>query len=119
MIHQSKSPVPASTGNGAEDRLAHQQDDQTNNAVGAVAQLKVTVAEWQKNKRERLRVSLEEFNGRPVVDIRTYYLDEDDQPKPGRAGLTIAVKHLQQLAPALQAALDEAQRRGLLEGGTT
>jgi hypothetical protein len=72
------------------------------------------VAEWPRNSREIVRVSLTTYNGHPVVDIRTWYRDRAGDTKPGRAGLTLGMKHLPDLADALARALAEATARGLV-----
>jgi hypothetical protein len=65
------------------------------------ARLPVTVASWPKNRRETLRVRLDEYQGRPTVDIRTWWTDGAGELKPGRAGITVAVRHLPDLSLAL------------------
>ncbi len=73
----------------------------------------VTVAEWSRNSRETMRVRLDTYQGNVVVDCRAWYLGEDGTMKPGRNGLTLAVRHLPALASAFRLAQDEAQRQGL------
>ena len=74
------------------------------------------IAEWQKNRREILRVRLDEFKGQSVIDCRAWYADKEGNMRPGRGGLTISVRHLPQLAKALSDALNAAVARDLLEG---
>ncbi len=73
------------------------------------------VSEWRKNSREWLRVRLDTFRDRPVVDIRTWYEDTEGQMKPGRGGLTVSAHHLPQLAAALNKACEVAVASGLIE----
>jgi hypothetical protein len=67
-----------------------------------------------KNSRERLRVGLGEWEGRPMLDVRAYALTPEG-PAPTRKGVTISLAHAPALAAALQEALSEARARGLLE----
>jgi hypothetical protein len=64
----------------------------------------VTVAEWVRNKREVNRVRFDRYNGRDIVDLRTWYLDEIRDLRPTRKGITLAPQHL----PVLAAAVNQA-----------
>ena len=66
--------------------------------------------------REMIRVRLDVFNGRDVVDVRTWYRSAEGEMKPGRSGLTLSVRHLPALAQALTRALVKARELGLLTG---
>ncbi len=74
------------------------------------------ISQWDRNKREVIRVELDHYNGRHIVGIRVWYRDGDDL-KPSRTGLTVSVKHLAPLATALAVALNVAQDAGLLDEG--
>ena len=74
----------------------------------------LTIAEWAKNSRESIRVRLDQFHGRPTVDIRTWWIDETGELRPGRAGLTLAVRHVPALAAARADAEVTACKLGLL-----
>jgi hypothetical protein len=76
------------------------------------------IAQWPKNVRETLRVSLDQFNGRDVVDVRCWYWTEAGELRPGRAGLTISTRHLPQLAKALSEAVKAAEEQGLIDART-
>jgi Transcriptional Coactivator p15 (PC4) len=75
----------------------------------------IIIAEWNRNDREVVRISLDQFNGRDTIDIRSWWRDSDGDLKPGRGGLTLAVKHLPALAEGLADALDRARALGLVE----
>jgi hypothetical protein len=77
------------------------------------AAMPIVIAEWTRNTRETIRVSLTVYNGTPVVDLRTWY-SAGSEMKPGRAGITLGLDHLSRLADGLSAALREATKRGLL-----
>lgn len=67
----------------------------------------VIIAEWRKNRREMLRVRLDTYQGRAIVDCRCWY-DDGGTLKPGRAGLTLSTRHLPQFAEALTKAMEVA-----------
>ena len=75
----------------------------------------IIVREWPRNVRETLRVSLDQFNGRDVVDVRVWYWDRSGELKPGRAGLMLSTRHLKQLAFALAEAAERAEGVGLID----
>jgi hypothetical protein len=79
-----------------------------------VPKLPITIAEWPRNEREVLRVSLDRFNGRGMVDVRAWWHDDDGSWKPGRGGLTLPTKHLRMLADGLARAVVEAEEIGLV-----
>ena len=75
----------------------------------------VIIAEWQRNGRDVVRISLDRFNNRNTIDIRSWWRDSDGTFKPGRSGLTLAVTHLPALADGLADALQRARVLELLE----
>jgi hypothetical protein len=79
----------------------------------------VLIAAWAKNDREEIRVHLDRFKDRDIIDVRTWWRDRDDELKPGRSGITLATRHLPSLSNALAKALQEAERRGLLKQEAT
>jgi hypothetical protein len=80
-----------------------------------MAALPIIVTEFAKNSREIIRVTLDEFRGRPTIDVRVWYRDGDTL-KPGRAGITVALAHLPSMAEGLQLALARAKVEGFLDG---
>lgn len=72
-----------------------------------------------KNSREEVRVSLDEFGGHQLVDVRVY-ADFNTGPVetrgPTKKGVALAVERLPDLIAALEAARTEAIARGLLKG---
>jgi hypothetical protein len=69
----------------------------------------ITVAEWWKNRPgESIRLVLNEFEGRNIFDLPTWYT-QDGQLKPGK-GFAAEGKHLPRLAATLAKA--EAKARG-------
>lgn len=78
------------------------------------AAMPIIVAEFERNSREVLRVSLDQYRGRDTLDIRIWFRDGAEL-KPGRKGLTMSVVHLPALAEGLQLALARAKAEGLIE----
>lgn len=79
----------------------------------------VIIAEWPRNKREVIRVSLDEYQGRKTIDCRCWWHDDHGELKPGRSGLTLALKHLPKLAQSLANALAQANALGFDEVNRT
>lgn len=86
---------------------------------GEPAQLPIIVAEWPRNSRELVRIALDRYNKCFTIDIRSWWRDPDGNWRPGRCGLTLAVKHLPALANGLVQALQRAQALYLIEPTTS
>jgi len=74
----------------------------------------VVIGEETLNSRDVLRVALDEFEGRRVVDVRKFYKRQDDELRPTKKGLTVAIERLPALAALITTALDRARADGLL-----
>jgi Transcriptional Coactivator p15 (PC4) len=73
----------------------------------------VTIAEWWKNRRgESIRLVLGQFQGRSIIDLRTWYT-ADGKLKPGR-GFAADIKHLPRLTAALAKAESKARELNLI-----
>ncbi len=59
------------------------------------------IATFEKNSREEVRFSIDEFRGRKIVNIRVYYRTETGQWNPGRQGLALSVDRYRDLAEAI------------------
>jgi hypothetical protein len=78
----------------------------------------VTVAEWWKNRRgESIRLVLNEFQGRDIFDLRTWYT-ADGKLKPGK-GFAAEVRHLPRLAAEMAKAEAKARTLGLIAAETS
>ncbi|MCO5131342.1 MAG: transcriptional coactivator p15/PC4 family protein [Xanthobacteraceae bacterium] len=76
----------------------------------------IIIAEWDRNKREVIRVALDQYNGRHTVNVRVWYRDGDGL-KPDKTGITLSLSHLSALAGALVLADRRACELGLIGGG--
>lgn len=74
----------------------------------------IVIATLPKNRRERFQASLVEWQGRTRFDLRTYY-DAGDDWRPSKEGVSVPLDRLTELANAVNAAVDEARSRGMLE----
>ena len=67
-----------------------------------------------KNSTERVHVSLSEFKGTQLIDLRTYYTDSKGEDRATAKRICLRVGLLPELVKAVQAAEAEAIRLGLL-----
>jgi transcriptional coactivator p15 (PC4) len=74
------------------------------------------IATIPKNSREWVRVALDEYRGVNLIDIRVLVElnPETGLPIPTKKGVSLKVEKLPELIAALNDALVEAQRQGLL-----
>ncbi len=62
-----------------------------------------TVYTFPKNPTEEIRASLSTYKGKQYLDLRVYYLGDDDEYHPSKKGIT--------LSPDLLGELEEAVRK--------
>jgi hypothetical protein len=67
-----------------------------------------------KNKREEIRVGLDQFNGHDLFAARVWFLTEDGNRLPGKSGIAFKASLLPEFARAVEMALAEAKKRGLV-----
>jgi hypothetical protein len=75
----------------------------------------ITVAEWKRNRRERIRISFDQYCGRDVVSLRSWYMGEDGKERPGRDGITLDIRHVLKLAREFKRAERRARKAGLIK----
>ncbi len=63
---------------------------------------------FKKNSREVVKVSLETYMGRRVLNIRVWF-DSDGEWKPSKKGLSLAVERLPELVEVLTDAMRAAR----------
>ena len=60
------------------------------------------ISEFSKNTQETIRVSITEFKGYELIDVRAYYRDnETGELKPTRKGITLSVDLYDKLKEAI------------------
>ena len=75
----------------------------------------ITIAEFAKNKRESVRVAIDEYKGQMLISVRVFFrAGDDDDWRPGRSGISMAIAHLPNLAAALAAAETKARSLRLI-----
>ena len=77
----------------------------------------IRVGTIAKNKLEELRITLREFKGHELVDIRVFaepYADDGNGKQATKRGVSLSVGKLPALIDALQAAERRARDEGLL-----
>lgn len=75
----------------------------------------ILIAEWRKNARECVRVTLDRFSGMDLIAQRVFYEHAPGDMRPSRKGLSLSVKHLPQLIESLREAEAKARELGLIE----
>lgn len=76
------------------------------------------IARVQKNRREELRFTLDEFKGHRFVTVRIYAPNRDGTTMlPTRAGITFRPELISDVRVALEKIECEARVRGLLADG--
>lgn len=73
---------------------------------------------FEKNSREEVRVSVDEFQGRKIINMRVFYRNESGEMLPGKQGLALAVDRYRDLAAAVLWLGERLQSEGLLPGGS-
>lgn len=75
------------------------------------------VAEIQKNARERIKISLDDFKGRKICNVRVFYESEPDIWLPGPKGIAFADTLLPELIAALESAEEKRKEKKSGEEG--
>jgi hypothetical protein len=75
------------------------------------------VAQFEKNSKEEVRVSIDDFRGRKIINMRVYYRSDNGQWLPGRQGLALGVDRYRDLAEAMLKVGEALQAQGLLPSG--
>lgn len=72
------------------------------------------VASFEKNSREEVRISVDDFRGRKIINIRVYYRGEGSEWLPGKQGLAVSVDRYRDLAEAILKLGEKLRADGLL-----
>lgn len=62
------------------------------------------IATIRKNTREEIRISIDDFKGHRLCNLRVWYLDGDEM-RPGKHGLALRLDLLPEILSALQTAI--------------
>lgn len=74
----------------------------------------VVIAAFEKNKKEEVRLGVETFHGRKIINIRVFYKDDDGVMKPGKQGLALSVDRYKDLAGAILELGQHLKSNGLI-----
>ena len=72
-------------------------------------------AELPKGGGESIRITLDEYKGRPTIDLRVWYQPTHGEPRPGSKGITTAAWHLASIKRGIDRAYAEAVRREIID----
>ena len=72
------------------------------------------VATFEKNSREEVRISLDEFHGRKIINMRVFYRSESGTWLPGKQGLAVGADRYRDLAEALVKMGEKLKSSGIL-----
>jgi hypothetical protein len=72
------------------------------------------IAQFEKNKKEEVRISVETFHGRQIINIRVYYKDDDGTFKPGKQGIAVTIDRYKDLAGAILELGQHLKSKGLI-----
>jgi hypothetical protein len=89
-----------------------------NDAPKAILAEPFTVAKFWKNRRrnESVHVTLSEYEGRALINVRVYATGADGIDRPTTKGVAMGIAKLPELAAGLARALEKARGLGLLDG---
>jgi hypothetical protein len=62
------------------------------------------ICDIEKNQKERIRVSIEEYKGHKFVDTRVYFQDEAGEWRPSKKGIALNADTIDEVVEALQKA---------------
>ena len=74
------------------------------------------VAKFEKNSREEVWVSVDEFRGRKLINLRVHYRSESGEWTPGKQGIAIAADRYRDLAEAILKVGEKLKADGILPG---
>lgn len=97
----SPAPFPSPGARTIADGIAGDCAGEPNSARIAQA---ITVAEWPRGNGQ-VRVRLDSYNGRDIIDIREWYRDGAGELRPGKKGIAMSTGRLPDLARALAEAV--------------
>lgn len=80
-----------------------------------MAEDSVEVARFEKNDREEVRVSIDNFHGKTLVNIRVFFRSAEGEWRPGKQGLALSTAQYRHLASALVEVGEALALRGLIQ----
>jgi hypothetical protein len=71
------------------------------------------LARFEKNSKEEVRVSVDTFHGRQIINLRVFYRDGDEW-KHGKQGIALSVERFKDLADAVLQVGQYLKTQGIL-----
>lgn len=68
------------------------------------------VHSFPKNPLEEVRASVTVYKGKQYLDLRVYYKGDDDEYRPSKKGLTLALDLFQELEKAVMKLKEEIEK---------
>jgi len=65
------------------------------------------ICDFEKNTKERVRVSIEEYRGSRFIDLRVYWQDEQGEYRPSKKGIALNGACINRAIEGLQKASKE------------
>jgi hypothetical protein len=80
----------------------------------------IVVAQFWKGRRrnEHIRVTLKRYEGRPIVDVRQFFVTESGHSQPTTRGIAMAIDRLPDLFKAIEKAYGKAIDLDLIEAAS-
>jgi hypothetical protein len=75
----------------------------------------ILISEWPLSRGEIARVSIRNFKGSWLIDIRKWFETGAGELRAGPKGISLSLKHLRRISVATNEAIDVARSRGLLQ----
>jgi hypothetical protein len=72
------------------------------------------IAKFEKNSKEEVRVSVDDFRGRKIMNLRVFYRAEGGQWLPGKQGIALSTDRYRDLADAVLQLGEWLQARNML-----
>jgi hypothetical protein len=69
---------------------------------------RITIADIERSRRETLRIELNVYKGKPLLNARIWFKDEGGELSPGREGWAINPERIAELFDAIGKARAEA-----------
>lgn len=74
------------------------------------------VAKFEKNSKDEVWLTVDDFNGKKIINIRVYYKSPTGEWLPGKQGLAVSVERYRDLAEAVLKVGEKLAADGLLPG---
>ncbi|WOD18964.1 transcriptional coactivator p15/PC4 family protein [Paraburkholderia kirstenboschensis] len=99
-----------------DEKKADPQASQKNSKASAHANTSSTAGtafiDLRKSDSERLRITISEYRGRTLVDLRVWYSTESGEFKPGRAGVSLRPDQVPEIVQGLMLAARAIDPKG-------